>query len=78
MMKRCYDVALTFAESINIAAEIIHPFLPIHELAQATHKTITFVVTVVSLIREFNFISSLNTFRDDVRYESLCKWENKI
>ena len=64
---------LTFTESINIATEIIHSLLSVHELAQTIHKAIALVFTVVSLIDKFNFISSLNTFRDDVRYESLCE-----
>lgn len=67
---------LTFTETIKVAPEIIHPFLPIDELSQAAHQAISLVVAVVSLIGKFNFITSLNTFRDDVRCESL--WEKRI
>lgn len=63
---------LTFSESMNIAPEVVHTLLPVHQLPETAHQPIALVFAVVSLIGEFNFISSLNTFRDDVGCETLC------
>lgn len=73
LMYSIKKIFLTFSKSKNIVTEIVNSLLSVYKLTQTTHKTVSLVVTVVSLIGKLNFISSLNTFWDDVRYKSLCE-----
>lgn len=60
---------------MNIASEIVDSLLAVHQLSKAIHKTISLVFAIIGPVRELYFVSTLNTFRDDVGCESLC--ENK-
>lgn len=68
----------TFAESVNVASEVVDSLLAIHELSKAVHKAISLVFAVVGPVRELNFVAALNTFGYDVGCESLCENKQQI